>query len=71
MVEVKECGEDEGLHLTYFKYVILVTRNDGLQWFLEKRYSEIAALKDALKDIEPVSVKIPNLLVLICRAFLG
>ena len=50
VVDIKKCEESDGMHLPYFKYVIMVTRNDGLQWFIEKRYSEIAALRDALKD---------------------
>ena len=56
VVEVKQCREENRLHLTYFTYVILVTRNDGLQWIIERRYSEFAALKQRLKAMEPMNV---------------
>jgi len=48
IVEVKEMVEDGGLKLKYWVYVLLITRNDGLQWFIEKRFSEISQFRESL-----------------------
>ena len=46
--EIEETTEQGIMDCKIFLYVIKITRNDGLEWIIKKRYSEIRALKENL-----------------------
>lgn len=48
--EVEETRENGFLECKVFVYTIKIVRNDGLEWYVKKRYSEIRALKKALSE---------------------
>ena len=57
IVEVRELTEKNGLKFKFYAYVLLITRNDGLQWFIQKRFSEISELREDLKRDKLISVR--------------
>ena len=57
IVEVRELTEKNGLKFKFYVYVLLITRNDGLQWFIQKRFSEISELREDLKRDKLISVR--------------
>ena len=60
IVEVKELREKNGLKFKFYVYVLLITRNDGLQWFIQKRFSEISQLRKNLTRDKIILVIIFN-----------
>jgi hypothetical protein len=44
--------KDDTSIFKYFVYTIKVVRNDGLEWFVKKRYKELRDLKDSLERNE-------------------
>jgi len=48
--EIEEFQEENKLSCKVFLYVVKVFRNDGLEWIVKKRYSEIRALRQALAE---------------------
>ena len=60
MEEIKDKNSSFGFKI--FKYVIKVTRNDGLEWIIKKRYSEIRDFRDKLaKQVENVRKVLDNI----------
>ncbi len=52
IVDVEEVKQSGGLKFKVFVYHIKVTRNDGLEWIIKKRYSEIADLREKLIKLD-------------------
>jgi len=53
--EVEEFTEEGAFGCKVYVYVIKVTRNDGLEWLLRKRYSQIRKLRKDLAALSPES----------------
>ena len=51
--EVEEFKEEGAFGCKVYVYVIKVTRNDGLEWLVRKRYSQIRKLRKALAKLNP------------------
>ena len=51
--EVEEFKEEGAFGCKVYVYVIKVTRNDGLEWLVRKRYSQIRKLRKALAKSNP------------------
>ena len=50
ITEIEEFQEEDKLACKVFLYVIKITRNDGLEWQVKKRYSQIRALRQSLAE---------------------
>lgn len=48
--ETEEFKEGGLLECTVFLYVIKVLRNDGLEWLVKRRYSQMRSLKGSLSE---------------------
>ena len=51
--EVEEFKERGAFGCKVYVYVIKVTRNDGLEWLVRKRYSQIRKLRNDLANLKP------------------
>ncbi len=51
IIDTDEVKDDTSI-FKYFVYTIKVVRNDGLEWFVKKRYKELRDLKDSLERNE-------------------
>ena len=56
IVQAKQLADSDGLKLHYYTYLLSIKRNDGLQWFVSRRYSDIYRLRKHLKEDYPAQV---------------
>jgi len=55
-VRIQDIEERYSNKEKYFVYVINISRNDGLEWTIQKRYSQIHEFRDHLKHHSDVNV---------------